>query len=257
MKKGCFYSHQGWTDIINNLALINYYSKKYDELVVVIRDDSRPILDYYVNGLKNVQMTYVPKYVLDSSLLNIPNEYDILYHGYHDRFRRDGDKYKGRFDEGGMYFVKGFYEFYDIPFSEKVNSFELIRDEVLEDKNYNEFISKYGEDYILYHDDQETPWATGINLLNIFKDVKNAVNLNSITPNLFGYLKVIENAKELHLIDSVWASMCYLIDAKYSTFKEKTINLYSFKIRGGGLMHTYEDQVIHPVHPMNWIIKHI
>jgi hypothetical protein len=53
MKKGCFYSHQGWTDIINNLSLISYYSKIYDELIVLMRDDARQIVDYYVKGLDN------------------------------------------------------------------------------------------------------------------------------------------------------------------------------------------------------------
>lgn len=256
MKKGCLYFHQGWTDIIGSLPLINYHAKNYNELVVIIREDSKPILDYYINGIKNVIMYYVPKNILDTSMLQIPPEYDIVYHGYHDIHRTD--KYKNKFRTETMYFAKGFYEYYDIPFIEKINCFELKRDNVLEESKYKEFISKYGEDYVLYHDDQNTPGGvTGINLYDIIKDKPNAINLNGITNNVFDFIKIIENAKELHLVDSIWAITCYLLDAKYSIFKDKNVYLYAFKTRGGGLMEKYGDKELLPVHPNNWIIKNI
>ncbi len=258
MKKGCLYFHQGWTDIINCLSLINYYVKSYNELVVIIREDSKPILDYYINGLKNVIMYYVPKHVLDTSMLQLPPGYDILFHGYHDRFRND--KYRDIFRHGNLYYVEGFYEYYNISFMEKINCFELKRDLELEDSKYQEFISKYGDDYILFHDDQNTPGGiTGINLNDVLKDVPNKVNLNGITKNVFDYVKILENAKELHLGDSVWAITCYLLDTKYSLFKNqnKIVNIYAFNGRGGGLLEKYEDKEIKPYHPENWIIKNI
>ena len=254
--KGCLYFHQGWTDIINSLPLINYYAKSYDELVVIIREDSRSIVDYYVRGLKNVIMYYVPKYTLDTSVFQIPPTYDVLYHGYHDMHRRD--KFKDKFRTETMYFAKGFYEYYDIPFEEKINCFSLNRDTSVEDLKYKEFISKYGDDYVLFHDDQNTPGGnTGINLNDILKDIPNIINLNSITSNVFDYVKILEKAKEIHLVDSIWAATCYLLDAKYSLFKNKNVFLYAFKTRGGGLMENYEDTEILPVHPSNWIIKNI
>lgn len=256
MKKGCLYFHQGWTDIISSLPLINYYAKSYDELVVIIREESKPIVEYYTRNLKNVHMYYVPLHVLNTTQLQIPQEYDILFHGYHDVHRKD--KYKGMCNTEKMYFAKGMYEYYDIPFMEKVNSFELLRDKVLEESKYQEFISKHGEDYILFHDDQSTPGGhTGINLNDILIDKPNAVNLNAITKNVFDHIKIIENAQELHLVDSIWALTCYLLDTKYSILKDKTVNLYVFKTRYGGLIEKYENKEIHPVHPKNWIIKNI
>lgn len=255
---GVFYSHQGWTDIINNLPLINYYNEIYKQLFVVMREDAKPILDYYIKGLEGVIMAYMPKYTLDTSVLQVPDDYDILFHGYHDRFRKEGDKFRGRFDEGGMYFVKGFYEFYDIPFLEKIKKFSIQRDLQLEEQEYQKFVEKYGEDYIVFHDDQNTPGgSTGINLNDVLADKDNAVNLNAITPNLFGYTKILENAKEIHLVDSVWAATTYLLDAKFGLFKDKTVYLYAFKTRGGGLLHKYEDTKIEPLHPYNWEVKHI
>jgi hypothetical protein len=256
--KGCIYFHQGWTDIINCLPLINYYANSYDELALVIREDSKPIVDYYTRYFSkpNLNVIYVPKNILDTSMFRIPEEYKLLYHGYHDRWRED--VYKNRFMSEKMYFAKGFYEYYDIPFSTKVECFKLERDHVLEESKYQDFIDKYGEEYILFHDDQNTPGGdTGINLNDILKDSPNAINLNGITDNVFSYIKILENAKEIHLVDSIWAATCYLIDGKYKLFSNKNIYLYAFKTRGGGLMEKYEDKEIFPIHPENWIIKNI
>ena len=254
--KGCLYFHQGWTDIINSLPLISYYSKIYNELVLVIREDSKSIVDYYINGVKNVNVIYVPKNILDTRMFSMPNDYDILFHGYHDRLRKD--KYKDKFTTETMYFAKGFYEYYDIPFIKKVECFTLNRDIILEDSKYQDFISKNSKDYILFHDDQNTPGgSTGINLNDVLNDKTNAINLNGITNNVFDFLKVLENSSEIHLVDSIWAATCYLIDAKYGIFKDKNIYLYAFKTRGGGLMEKYEDKEIFPIHPKNWIIKNI
>jgi hypothetical protein len=82
----------------------------------------------------------------------------------------------------------------------------------------------------------------------------NSVNLNGITNNIFSFIKVLENAKELHLIDSIWASFCYLLDAKYNLLKGKTIYLYPFLDRSGGCVATRNDKVLEPLHLDNWII---
>lgn len=259
--KGCLYFHQGWTDIINSLPLINYYSNKLEQLLLIIREDSKDIVDYYTNGIDNVNIMYIPKYVLDTNVIQLEDKsIDLLFHGYHDRFRKEGDKFKNKFGSTDMYFAKGFYEFYDIPFIEKVNNFTLKRDIALEESKYQDFIAKNGTDYILYHDDQSTPGGnTGINLTELLKNNNNTINLNSITKNVFDYVKVLENAKELHLVDSIWAATCYLLDSKYAIFKNMDIKvyLYAFKARGGGLMEKYEDNEIFPVHPENWVIKKI
>jgi hypothetical protein len=264
--KGCLYFHQGWTDIINSLPLINYYAKRYEKLMVVLRLDSMEIVDYYLKEFTkgenwHVLPVYVDKRTLDAGPISVDDKsVDLLFHGYHDRFRREGDKFKNKFGSTDMYFARGFYEFYDIPFIEKVNNFTLKRDNALEESKYQEFISKYGEDYILYHDDQNTPGGnTGINLTELLKNNNNSVNLNGITNNVFSYIKILENAKELHLVDSIWAATCYLLDSKYAIFKNNGIKvyLYAFKSRGGGLMEKYEDSEIFPIHPENWIIKKI
>lgn len=256
MTKGLLYSHQGWTDIINCLPLINYYANKYSELLFMVREDAKPFIDYYIKGLDNVQVVYVSKQTLDTNNILPPYGIDILYHGFHDRNRTD--IYNGAFEKSSIYFAQRFYECYGISFMEKVNLFSIQRDLNIEEQKYQGFISEHGMDYILFHDDQNTPGGeTGINLNDVLSQVENKVNLNGITKNVFDFIKVIENAKEIHLVDSIWAATCYLLDAKYGFFKDKTINLYSFKSRSGGLIHNHGDVEIIPYHPKNWIVKSI
>ena len=63
----------------------------------------------------------------------------------------------------------------------------------------------------------------------------------------FDYIKVLENAKSIHLIDSVWAAICYLLDAKYTLLKNIDVNVHC--LRG------YEEMFIEPKKLPNWKIN--
>jgi hypothetical protein len=263
MKKGIFYSHQGWTDIINCLPLINYYNESYDELIVICREDAKSILDYYVKPLTKVKMYYVSKDLLDANdislgnVISLPHGYDCLFHGSHDRYRPD--KYNQAFERSNDFFVGKFYTCYDIPFENKVKYFELKRDLEKENQCFVDFIKNKPSDYIIYHDDQNSPGGdTGINLESeITKDKKNCYNLNGIIENPFLFVEVLKNAKEIHLVESIWASVVYLLDSKYKLFSDKKVNIYPFKSRTGGLLSSYESKNIIPFQPENWVINRI
>ncbi len=61
-------------------------------------------------------------------------------------------------------------------------------------------------------------------------------------------IKVLENATEIHLLDSVWGSLCYHLDCKYNLFKNKNIPVYLYAKRG------YEAMFSDPIKMDNWII---
>ena len=42
--------------------------------------------------------------------------------------------------------------------------------------------------------------------------------------DVFDYIKIIENAQEIHLLDSVWGTLIYQLDAKYNLFKKYNEN---------------------------------
>ena len=63
--KSLLYFHQGWTDIVNCLPLIHYYSYYKPNLKVIVRSDARELIEYTCNTLKNVNFIYVDKLILD------------------------------------------------------------------------------------------------------------------------------------------------------------------------------------------------
>lgn len=234
--------HQGWTDIFNCLALVNYYSTKYQDLTLIIREDADSITKFYLGHLP-IKIRLVDKNILDSHPLEVlPMDKNIirLYHGYWDRYRED--QYQDAFIKTNHFFVQRFYQSYDIPYQIRVDQFILKRNLDQENDIYSRFIKEHGNVYTLVHDDPQRGLC-----INLNGPQKKIFNLNGASDIFFDWIKVIENAQEIHLIDSVWSALIYQIDAKYRIFKEKPIYIYS--LRG------YDDMYQYPVALSNWKFK--
>ena len=52
--------------------------------------------------------------------------------------------YNNKFLNSNGFFVKKFYECYDIPYITRINNFIFTRDHEIEEKTYNNFINMYG-----------------------------------------------------------------------------------------------------------------
>jgi hypothetical protein len=252
MKKGLLYFHQGWSDIINCLSLINYYSSRYDKIYLLIRNDSKELIDFYIKKLKNIEVLYFNKNELDTyrcfSNINI-KDIDLIFHGIHDKFRND--KYQNSFKIVG-HFVKCLYSCYDIDYINRVKLFDFERDFEKENTFYQSIIQN-NKEYILYHENINT------NAIVKFEktDKYEYFNLNGITNNIFHSIKLLENSKELHLTDSLWAAFCYLLDAKYSLFKNKNVYLYTYHENGGACLENHNVRSLEPINLENWKIVNI
>jgi hypothetical protein len=228
----------GMTDIMNCLALISYYSKKYNKIFIVIKPEHTELCNFYIRNMINTEIIY--HYYQE--ILNIPH-CDILVHGYDDYYRRDKYHFTYWKRDFNVCFVRNFYEMYDIPYITRIEYFELSRDIELENKVYDAFINSNcpnGEKYILYHGIDQSEINNENNCI-LYK-------LDHTTNIFFDTIKVLENAYELHFLDSVWGCMCYLLDAKYSIFKNTNIKIYLHAKRGYTLMFT------EPIKLDNWTI---
>lgn len=260
-KDGILAFHLGWTDIVNCLALINFHNKNVDRLYVLMRDDAKDFVSFYVRNLKNVICLYESKSLLDG-LNNSPkmlqeyldilhmkehlNNLQLYFHGSWDRYRLDGFKHKFVSYRPDCHYVQDFYEAYGVPYIEKINSFRLDRDLDIEENEYKLFVEAHGFDYVLKHDSVEMPISV------------NGINVATINKNPFTFIKVVQNAKEVHVIDSFWASAFYEVDARHKLFSNKTINIYPFKPsssgqpRGGGLYILPALNEMKPIKLTNW-----
>jgi hypothetical protein len=241
-KKGVLYFHQGWTDIINQLALVNLYSKKYKEIKLIMREDAKPMVDFYVRDKKNVSVIYSPLDIFNESILFEPNS-EIIFHGLVDKYRVDNFKNAFWNNNPTMFFVKKFYITYGLDYMLRINDFDFERYHLLEEKTYQNFIKENGDKYILYHEDVER----GVILNQEQKNDVKYFDLNKKSDIFFDFIKIIENAKEIHLIDSVWAALIYHMDAKYGLFKHIPIHIYC--LRG------YLEMFTEPIKLDNWIVK--
>ena len=234
--------HQGWTDIFNCLALITYYSKQYRNLTVIVREDALPIVKFYL-GTNSVKILAIKKESLDKNpeqVLFGDTKIVKLYHGEWDIYR--DDEYRHAFHKSTSFFVERFYVCYGMPYQNRINYFQFQRNFEAEDITFKKFISEVGNNYILTHADPERG-------LNVFPpNGKNTVfNLNGVSSSFFEWIKVLEGAQEIHLIDSVWSAFIYQIDAKYRLFKK--IPIYMYCLRG------YQEMYQKPIHLENWSFR--
>jgi hypothetical protein len=252
MNNGILYFHQGWTDIINCLPLINVYAEKYKRLYVLIREDSSPLILFYIRGLRNVIPIFKEKQLIDgvhwSTLVN-PQEFGITgfeFIAHHDGMRPYNDPYRGAYarlnaTSPDLPFERLFYESYGIPYSDRVDKFLLYRDPVSEETAYNKIVKR--EPYICTHTNPE------LELYVKPEEGVEIIELNQSTNIFFDYIRILQHAKAIHVIDSVWAAVCYMIDAKHGLLE--TVPVYVYCHRNFHRMFT------EPVHRPNWNIINI
>lgn len=248
MSNALLFFHQGWTDIINCLPLITWYSKRYKKLYVLMREDAWMLVQFYIRGTTNVVPIYVPKQLLGEvswrRLVDIEHhkitKFELIAH--YDSDRPDNDPYKGAYARRNALddapFERLFYEAYEIPYIERVNSFVLYRDPIAEEVAYTKLIKR--EPYICTHTNPE------LQLYVKPEEGVDIVELNQSSPMFFDYIRILQHAKAIHVIDSVWAAVCYMIDAKYGLLETVPVYLYCHR--------DFHRMFTQPVHRPNWTI---
>jgi len=243
MKIGIIWFHDWWTDIMNCFALIDYYymSHDYDKLYVLTIIDAKELFQFYIREKNNIELLYYsreqehndPNAILiqNNIIYDNNNYYFYLIHGGNDNYRND--HYKNTLkntlllENHDAWVDKYFYENYDIDPYVRFTHFNLNRDLILENNTYNTFIKTHGEKYILTHEIEMSEIKNKENTLAETDNTINCVNLNRISNIYFDYIKVLENAIEIHLLDSSWAALIYILDYKYGLFKNKNIYVYA------------------------------
>lgn len=252
--EGIIVFHQGWTDIINSIPIVLYYQNKYNKLYIVIRKDAENLMTYVFNKYNNIKLILCSKYDIDYNLSYITLSYeekfkiklDKIYIGLHDTLRNDSYKNSWQItQQKNINWLKSFYLAYDIPFINRVSLFNIIRNEELENNRYNQFIEKYGNTYALYHNNGNLIDNEILTCMSNNPSI-TYINIDNHSDLFFDYIKILENAKEIHLIDSVWGNLVYLLDAKYRLFKH--IQIYAYCKR------FFKEMFTEPLQLDNWIV---
>ncbi len=115
-----------------------------------------------------------------------------------------------------------FYKQFNIPFKKRFTETYWKRNKKNEKKLYNKLIQK-NEKYIFVHDDPNRNIYINKKFFN--KNIKKIIR-NNIKENIFNYSYLLENATEIHIMES---SIRQIIEV----LKIKTKKLYLYKGRGG------------------------
>lgn len=247
--------HQGWTDIINCLGLVRYSCEKlgYNKCALIIREDAYELVNYVLKDIPN--LVIVKKKHLDISntnrpyikyiINNVKNTHRLFYGRAIDTYYLGKIKKKNTMSKN---FVNDFYSNYNIEPINRIDMFKLNRDTELEDKRYKEVIDKVSKkEYVLIHYEtsNHSKKKYGINIKKFNIDHINdkyrelpKFNLDQSSDLFFDMIKVFENAKEIHLMESVWCAVIYLLQKKYGLLKDIKIYIHEY-IRPRGLHVLY------------------
>jgi hypothetical protein len=137
------------------------------------------------------------------------------------------DAIKIGFEKMGQFFHENsfdeaFYKIANLPFNIRYDKFFIQREEIIENKVYNE-LNPNNEQYIFVHDDSDRGFS--IDSSKHRQDLK--VIKNDKRFNIFEMLKIYENAEEIHFMESsISALINSLVLTKPKLFLHKYVRNY-------------------------------
>jgi len=205
MKELYLWTHLGMGDHINCNAIYRHFAKKNDLIHVFVKTRNAKNVKYMLRDLKNVdfiqgvgdQDEFVKQY------LDIHRYIPLLKIGF-DYLNKKTDKK----------FVDLFYEQIDLSPEERFKGFYLERDMEAE-KRLCKILNPTGEPYIFVHHDTSRGHMMNFNYFknkNI-KVIESNYKFDDIKEYLlFHYLKLIEEAEEIHVMESSFSPLidCYI-----------------------------------------------
>jgi hypothetical protein len=228
------YTNQGYTDIICCIGLIFYNLEKYKNVTVLLRSDVENMFRFI---FRNIKCNFIFKPFDEvhpnnvKPLLNkLKNKFSLLIYGPSSGYH---NKYEPICNANFFYTC---YCKYPISNKNAYLYFNIERDHKLEDKIYKKHIKKYGKDYIIINDDlnrnknESRALSSGINNKYFINKDLPVFNINNSSKVVFDMIKIIENAKEIHLTSTFWSLIIYYLQLKFDLFKDIKIFLHSYVI---------------------------
>ena len=189
--------------------IVRHYSEIYNKVYVF----TRPLGDRHINNIKrlysslpNVRIILSAdhNHTLDFMKINPDNNYLVFGHeDYRERLSKDPNTQFDRY----------FYETAGVPFEDKWNNFYIKRD-LLKEREvfYNVLKLKDGEEYIFLQEDKTRGYVIDRKYVDpSLKIIETSRNPNV---NIFDFLYTIENAKEVHQINSSFLTLIDMLQLK-------------------------------------------
>lgn len=199
MSSVLIYHPLGVGDHIACSGIVREYAKKFDKVGLVCIRQYEQSIAYLYRDLPNVQLELVRSH----------NDVPDIQRNY------DRTQVVGTFDvEAGVQYERQFYKMAGVPFEKLWDSFYLERDLGREEALAQALGAV--EPYIFLHDDKRFP----VDRTKLPQGARVIEPDFSLTNNIFEYYGVLEQALELHVIDS---SFMFLIDCMPASIGQKLV----------------------------------
>lgn len=221
--------HWGWTDLLQHVGMVRYYKEQYKSVSLVCLPHQKIFLEALYPDFNLIFVPCPDRGQIDLEVRRLfDNDYLILFDGHQCSYNltrafgrqkfnpktkiqhmnceayrksalhriqeiKDLDANDPIFDER-----IGFYTLSGLEHSIAFDYFDIIRDKESEDAKYSELVcfEKYS---VVHH-------THGMNISGVKEPL---VYLNDNSHKIVDMMKIIENANEVHLYDSLYGVLCY------------------------------------------------
>jgi hypothetical protein len=175
------YHHLGLGDHIICNGMVRHYKEIYGEVTVFCKPHNYENVKYMYRDDKNI------------TVLPVGEDWDVNMYIFKNKI--ENDVIKIGFDKLGNFpttkFDESFYKIADIPFEYRFSKFSFLRDSDRENEAFN-YVNPNNEEYIFVHGN--------VDRTKIRSDLKIIENPTKF--GVFDILKIIENATEVHIMES-------------------------------------------------------
>jgi hypothetical protein len=264
--------HQGWADFFTQNAIYRHYSNIYERVTIFVLDQDRkklletvfrdiPRIKILVPQLIDIKSKYFINYIKRETCIvchtNIggfvcprDNSSSCIYPSYkgyekhlnvklsafrnYDCWSRFLNQNKNRS------FAENMYIYEKLQPSERIAGFKVSRDFLGEQRMFETLMPN--EPYVVVHQDE----GRGFHIDERYLPLCRRIYINNISKVMVDMIPILENAKEIHLIDSSYSVMVYHLAFKNNKIAKINKYLYSLN-RAERDIKIYE----HPNAP-NW-----
>lgn len=218
------YHHLGLGDSILCNGMVRYLSSRLGNVSIFSKDHNYDTMKFMYHDNPNINVIPVrgsdPEVMEYLMKVHTPYKYPFIKKTIKCGFENlwlNGNNPNQHSYSPSIGFDKRFYEIIGLNFQIRWDYFKVIRDEQSEQKLFDN-LSLKDEKYIFLHDDNRFK----IDLNKVPSNIRIVKPTPGLTKNIFDYCKIIENAIEVHTIES---SFQFMIDS-LSLNKENHVHRY-------------------------------
>lgn len=208
--------HLGLGDHIDCNAMIRIFLEEYDfeKVNVFAKQRYSDMIKYMYRDEPNISVVTVPNEDEYKTILEYIEKNDVK------NFIKVGHEFYpwGREEELGMGCAEIFYQQMQIPYERRFDDFYYKRD-LKEEQRVYEKLNPNDEEYIFVHDDASRGFEIPIEELEHLAGTEGIkIIRNDITENLFHFGMVLEEAKQIHCMESAFRSLVEVLDTTDELF---------------------------------------